>query len=190
MGRDIAGNAVVGDIARLPHMIIAGATGSGKSVCTNSIIMSILYHATPEEVKLILIDPKIVEFTVYEGIPHLLIPVVTDPKKAAGALNWAVQEMQRRYNLFAENSVRDLGDYNAAAAQPGSGLEPMPQIVVIIDELADLMMTTSKEVEIHLPSGAESPCRRMHSSSQPSVRPRILSPALSRQTSPAGLRCL
>ena len=147
VGRDIAGNAVVGDIARLPHMIIAGATGSGKSVCTNSIIMSILYHATPEEVKLILIDPKIVEFTVYEGIPHLLIPVVTDPKKAAGALNWAVQEMQRRYNLFAENSVRDLGDYNAAAAQPGSGLEPMPQIVVIIDELADLMMTTSKEVE-------------------------------------------
>lgn len=147
VGRDIAGNAIVGDIARLPHMIIAGATGSGKSVCTNSIIMSILYHATPEEVKLILIDPKIVEFTVYEGIPHLLIPVVTDPKKAAGALNWAVQEMQRRYNLFAENSVRDLGDYNAAAAQPGSGLEPMPQIVVIIDELADLMMTTSKEVE-------------------------------------------
>ena len=147
VGRDIAGNAVVGDIARLPHMIIAGATGSGKSVCTNSLIMSILYHATPEEVKLILIDPKIVEFTVYEGIPHLLIPVVTDPKKAAGALNWAVQEMQRRYNLFAENSVRDLGDYNAAAAQPGSGLEPMPQIVVIIDELADLMMTTSKEVE-------------------------------------------
>ena len=147
VGRDIAGNAVVGDIARLPHMIIAGATGSGKSVCTNSIIMSILYHATPEEVNLILIDPKIVEFTVYEGIPHLLIPVVTDPKKAAGALNWAVQEMQRRYNLFAENSVRDLGDYNAAAAQPGSGLEPMPQIVVIIDELADLMMTTYKEVE-------------------------------------------
>ena len=128
VGRDIAGNAMVGDIARLPHMIIAGATGSGKSVCTNSIIMSILYHATPDEVKLILIDPKIVEFTVYEGIPHLLIPVVTDPKKAAGALNWAVQEMQRRYNLFAENSVRDLGDYNAAAAQPDSSLEPMPQI--------------------------------------------------------------
>lgn len=147
VGRDIAGNAVVGDIARLPHMIIAGATGSGKSVCTNSIIMSILYHASPDEVKLILIDPKIVEFTVYEGIPHLLIPVVTDPKKAAGSLNWAVQEMQRRYNLFAEHSVRDLGDYNAAAAQPGSELEPMPQIVVIIDELADLMMTTSKEVE-------------------------------------------
>lgn len=147
VGRDIAGSAVVGDIAKLPHMIIAGATGSGKSVCTNSIIMSLLFHASPDEVKLILIDPKIVEFTVYEGIPHLLIPVVTDPKKAAGALNWAVQEMQRRYNLFAENSVRDLGDYNSAAAQPDNDLEPMPQIVVIIDELADLMMTTSKEVE-------------------------------------------
>ncbi|MGN1403657.1 MAG: DNA translocase FtsK 4TM domain-containing protein [Ruminococcus sp.] len=147
VGRDIAGNAVVGDIARLPHMIIAGATGSGKSVCTNSIIMSILYHATPDEVKLILIDPKIVEFTVYEGIPHLLIPVVTDPKKAAGALNWAVQEMQRRYQLFADNSVRDLQDFNTMAAQSNNDLEPMPQIVVIIDELADLMMTTSKEVE-------------------------------------------
>ena len=147
VGRDIAGNCIVGDIARLPHMIIAGATGSGKSVCTNSIIMSILYHASPDEVKLILIDPKIVEFTVYEGIPHLLIPVVTDPKKAAGALNWAVQEMQRRYSLFAENSVRDLSDYNTMASQPDSELEPLPQIVVIIDELADLMMTTSKEVE-------------------------------------------
>lgn len=147
VGRDIAGNTIVGDIAKLPHMIIAGATGSGKSVCTNSIIMSLLYHAAPDEVKLILIDPKIVEFTVYEGIPHLLIPVVTDPKQAAGALNWAVQEMQRRYNLFAENSVRDLEDYNALVSQPDSSLELMPQIVVIIDELADLMMTTSKEVE-------------------------------------------
>ncbi len=147
VGRDIAGNAVVGDIAKLPHMIIAGATGSGKSVCTNSIIMSLLYHASPQEVKLILIDPKIVEFTVYAGIPHLLIPVVTDPKEAAGALNWAVQEMQRRYNLFAENSVRDLDDYNATAALPESDLKPMSQIVIIIDELADLMMTTSKEVE-------------------------------------------
>ena len=147
VGKDIAGNAVVGDIAKLPHMIIAGATGSGKSVCTNSIIMSLLYHASPEDVKLILIDPKIVEFTVYEGIPHLLIPVVTDPKKAAGALNWAVQEMQRRYNIFAENGVRDLGDYNTLAAQKDSGLSPMPQIVIIIDELADLMMTTSKDVE-------------------------------------------
>ena len=147
IGKDVEGHFVTADLTKMPHLLVAGATGSGKSVCTNSIIMSILYHATPEEVKLILIDPKIVEFTVYEGIPHLLIPVVTDPKKAAGALNWAVQEMQRRYNLFAENSVRDLGDYNAAAAQPNSPLEPMPQIVVIIDELADLMMTTSKEVE-------------------------------------------
>ncbi len=146
VGRDIAGNAIVGDIAKLPHMIIAGSTGSGKSVCTNSIIMSILFHASPDEVKLILIDPKIVEFTVYEGIPHLLIPVVTDPKKAAGSLNWAVAEMQRRYNLFAENSVRDLGDYNAMAINDDS-IEPLPQIVIIIDELADLMMTTSKEVE-------------------------------------------
>lgn len=147
VGKDIAGNAIVGDIAKLPHMIIAGATGSGKSVCTNSIIMSLLYHAAPDEIKLILIDPKIVEFTVYEGIPHLLIPVVTDPKKAAGALNWAVQEMQRRYNLFAQNSVRDLGDYNRLAASANNELEQMPQIVIIIDELADLMMTTSKEVE-------------------------------------------
>lgn len=147
VGKDIGGNCVVGNIAKLPHMLIAGTTGSGKSVCTNSLIVSLLYKATPEEVRLIMVDPKMVELGVYNGIPHLLIPVVTDPKKAAGALNWAVQEMQRRYNLFAENSVRDLGDYNAAAAQPGSGLEPMPQIVVIIDELADLMMTTSKEVE-------------------------------------------
>lgn len=142
VGKDIAGNPVIGDIAKLPHMIIAGATGSGKSVCTNAIIMSLLYHAAPEEVKLILIDPKIVEFTVYEGIPHLLIPVVTDPKKAAGALNWAVGEMQRRYNLFADNLVRDIGDYNALFPD-----DPMAQIVIIIDELADLMMTTSKEVE-------------------------------------------
>lgn len=147
VGKDIAGNHIVGDIADLPHMIIAGATGSGKSVCTNSIIMSLLYHAAPDEVKLILIDPKIVEFTVYEGIPHLLIPVVTDPKKAAGALNWAVQEMQRRYTLFAENSVRDLRDYNHLAASSDGTLPVMPQIVIIIDELADLMMTTSKEVE-------------------------------------------
>ena len=112
VGKDIAGNVIIGDIAKMPHMIIAGATGSGKSVCTNSIIMSILYHAAPDEVKLILIDPKIVEFRVYDGIPHLLIPVVTDPKKAAGALNWAVQEMLRRYDVFAKNSVRNLEDYN------------------------------------------------------------------------------
>lgn len=147
VGKDIAGSAIVGDVAKMPHMIIAGATGSGKSVCTNSIIMSILMNASPDEVKLILIDPKIVEFRVYEGIPHLLIPVVTDPKKAAGALNWAVQEMLRRYKQFAELNVRDIYDYNQKAAMPDSGLEKMPQIVIAIDELADLMMAASKEVE-------------------------------------------
>ena len=147
VGKDIAGNAIVGDVAKMPHMIIAGATGSGKSVCTNSIILSILFHATPDEVKLILIDPKIVEFRIYEGIPHLLIPVVTDPKKAAGALNWAVQEMLRRYQQFAAQNVRDIYDYNSKAAQPDSELEKMPQIVIAIDELADLMMAASKEVE-------------------------------------------
>jgi S-DNA-T family DNA segregation ATPase FtsK/SpoIIIE len=146
VGRDIAGNAIIGDIAKMPHMIIAGATGSGKSVCTNSIIMSILYHATPAEVKLILVDPKIVEFRVYDGIPHLLIPVVTDPKKAAGALNWAVQEMTNRYNLFAEKGVRNLSDYNTLCASHPE-MKPMSQIVICIDELADLMMTSSKEVE-------------------------------------------
>ncbi len=146
VGRDIAGNAIIGDIAKMPHMIIAGTTGSGKSICTNSIIMSILYHATPAEVKLILIDPKIVEFRVYDGIPHLLIPVVTDPKKAAGALNWAVQEMLQRYQIFAETGVRDLGDYNCLC-QARDDLKPMPQIVIAIDELADLMMAASKEVE-------------------------------------------
>jgi len=148
VGKDIAGNVIIGDIAKMPHMIIAGATGSGKSVCTNSIIMSILYHAAPEEVKLILIDPKIVEFRVYDGIPHLLIPVVTDPKKAAGALNWAVQEMLRRYDIFAKNSVRNLEDYNRICRdKPELELDRMPQIVICIDELADLMMTASKEVE-------------------------------------------
>ncbi len=146
VGRNIAGEAIIGDIAKMPHVIIAGATGSGKSVCTNSIIMSILFHATPDEVRLILIDPKIVEFRVYENIPHLLIPVVTDPKKAAGALNWAVQEMERRYQTFADNGVRDLGDYNRKVQQQKEAA-PMPQIVIAIDELADLMMTASKEVE-------------------------------------------
>ncbi|MDE6020961.1 MAG: DNA translocase FtsK [Ruminococcus sp.] len=147
VGKDIAGSAIVGDVAKMPHMIIAGATGSGKSVCTNSIIMSILMNATPDEVKLILIDPKIVEFRVYEGIPHLLIPVVTDPKKAAGALNWAVQEMLRRYKQFAELNVRDIYDYNQKALQTDNDLAKMPQIVIAIDELADLMMAASKEVE-------------------------------------------
>lgn len=146
VGKDIAGNAIVGDIAKMPHLIIAGATGSGKSVCTNSIIMSILFHATPEQVRLILIDPKIVEFRVYEDIPHLLIPVVTDPKKAAGALNWAVQEMEHRYQTFADNGVRDLADYNKKIMSQPDG-QTLPQIVIAIDELADLMMTASKEVE-------------------------------------------
>lgn len=146
IGRDIAGNVIIGDIAKMPHMIIAGATGSGKSVCTNSIIMSILYHASPDEVKLILIDPKIVEFRVYDGIPHLLIPVVTDPKKAAGALNWAVQEMLKRYDIFAEHGVRNLGEFNAMCRN-NPELTRMPQIVICIDELAELMMTASKEVE-------------------------------------------
>lgn len=145
IGKDIAGNVILGDIAKMPHMIIAGATGSGKSVCTNSIIMSILYHASPEEVRLILIDPKIVEFRVYDGIPHLLIPVVTDPKKAAGALNWAVQEMKRRYDVFAEKGVRNLSEFNAMCKD--AGMNRLPQIVICIDELAELMMTASKEVE-------------------------------------------
>ncbi len=146
VGKDISGNLIFGDIAKMPHMIIAGTTGSGKSILTNSIIMSLLYHATPSEVKLILIDPKIVEFRVYDGIPHLLIPVVTDPKKAAGALNWAVQEMLSRYQTFAETGVRDLGDYNRLCEE-NPDIKPMPQIVIAIDELADLMMAASKEVE-------------------------------------------
>lgn len=145
VGKDIAGNIIIGDVAKMPHMIIAGTTGSGKSVCTNSIIMSILYRATPEEVKLILIDPKMVEFTTYNGIPHLLIPVVTDPRQAAGALNWGVQEMLRRYKLFADNNVRDLGGYNEMAA--AKNIEKLPQIVIAIDEFSDLMMAASKEVE-------------------------------------------
>lgn len=146
VGRDIAGETMIGDIAKMPHVIIAGSTGSGKSVCTNSIIMSILYKATPEQVRLVLIDPKIVEFKVYDGIPHLLIPVVTDPRKAAGALNWAVQEMLRRYKMFADNNVRDLSGYNEMAAEH-PGVQPLPQIIIAIDELADLMMAASNEVE-------------------------------------------
>ncbi len=146
LGKDIAGNVVLGDVAKMPHVIIAGATGSGKSVCTNSIIMSILYNASPDEVRLVLIDPKIVEFKVYDGIPHLLIPVVTDPRKAAGALNWAVQEMLKRYQLFADNNVRDITGYNELAAER-EDITPIPKIVIAIDELADLMMAASKEVE-------------------------------------------
>ncbi|MBR5370662.1 MAG: DNA translocase FtsK 4TM domain-containing protein [Oscillospiraceae bacterium] len=146
VGKDIDGNVIVGDIAKMPHMIIAGTTGSGKSVCTNSIIMSILYHASPEEVRLLLIDPKVVEFQPYDGVPHLLIPVVTDPQKAAGALNWAVIEMERRYGLCAQYGVRDLKGYNAIAEKMPD-LKKLPQIVIIIDEFADLMMTVGKEVE-------------------------------------------
>ena len=146
VGKDIDGNVIVGDIAKMPHMIIAGTTGSGKSVCTNSIIMSILYHAAPEEVRLLLIDPKVVEFQPYDGVPHLLIPVVTDPQKAAGALNWAVIEMERRYSLCAQYGVRDLKGYNVIAEKMPD-LKKLPQIVIIIDEFADLMMTVGKEVE-------------------------------------------
>lgn len=145
LGRDIAGKITVADLAKMPHTLIAGSTGSGKSVCINSLIVSILYHSTPQEVKLVLIDPKMVELGIYNGIPHLLIPVVTDPKKAAGALSWAVNEMLNRYQLFKEYSVRDMAGFNRAAEK--NGIKPMPQIVIIIDELADLMMAAPGEVE-------------------------------------------
>lgn len=150
-GKDIAGKAVVTDIAKMPHLLIAGATGSGKSVCINTLIMSILYKASPDEVKLIMIDPKVVELSVYNGIPHLMIPVVTDPKKAAGALNWAVAEMTRRYQAFAEYNVRDMKGYNEKVSEApeidGVKQLPMPQIVIIVDELADLMMVAPGDVE-------------------------------------------
>ena len=145
LGRDIAGKVTVADLAKMPHTLIAGSTGSGKSVCINSLIVSMLYHSTPQEVKLVLIDPKMVELGIYNGIPHLLIPVVTDPKKAAGALSWAVNEMLNRYQLFKDYSVRDMTGFNRAAEK--NGLKPMPQIVIIIDELADLMMAAPGEVE-------------------------------------------
>ncbi len=148
IGKDITGSPVVGDIAKMPHMLIAGTTGSGKSVCINSILMSILYKASPEEVRLIMVDPKMIELGVYNGIPHLLIPVVTDPKKAAGALNWAVTEMMRRYKLFSEIGARNLAAYNAEIANdPESENEPLPQVVIVIDELADLMAVAKSEVE-------------------------------------------
>ena len=146
VGKDIGGNRIIGDIGKLPHLLIAGTTGSGKSVCMNSLIISLLYKAKPEEVKLIMVDPKMVELGVYNGIPHLLIPVVTDPKKAAGALQWAVTEMMRRYRLMADEGVRDLASYNKQAKATGE-FEAMPQIVVVIDELADLMLVAKKEVE-------------------------------------------
>lgn len=148
VGKDIAGTTVVGDIAKMPHCLIAGSTGSGKSVCINSLITSILYKASPEEVKMIMIDPKVVELSVYNGIPHLLIPVVTDPRKAAGALNWAVMEMLNRYNLFEKANVRDLDSYNEH--QKANGEAPLPKIVIIVDELADLMMASPKEVEEYI----------------------------------------
>ena len=158
VGKDITGAAVIGDISKMPHMLIAGTTGSGKSVCINSMLVSLLYKSTPEEVRLIMVDPKMVELGNYNGIPHLLIPVVTDPKKASGALNWAVGEMERRYKLFADNQVRNLTGYNAqmrekkAEAEQVEGGTPeqynvLPQIVIVIDELADLMMVAAKEVE-------------------------------------------
>lgn len=146
IGKDITGEAQLGDVAKMPHVLVAGATGSGKSVCINSLIMSILYKAKPNEVKLIMIDPKMVELVVYNGIPHLLIPVVTDARKAAGALGWAVTEMQKRYKMFADNSVRNLEGYNALC-EKNEHMSPLPQIVIIIDELADLMMVAAKEVE-------------------------------------------
>ena len=158
VGKDITGKPVIGDIAKMPHMLIAGTTGSGKSVCINSMLVSLLYKSTPEEVRLIMVDPKMVELGNYNGIPHLLIPVVTDPKKAAGALNWAVGEMERRYKLFADHQVRNLVGYNdlmrsekAKAEQTEDGhpeqYQVLPQIVIVIDELADLMMVAAKEVE-------------------------------------------
>ncbi len=149
IGKDIAGRNVVADIAKMPHLLIAGATGAGKSVCINTIIASILYKASPDDVRMIMIDPKVVELGIYNGIPHLLVPVVTEPKKAAGALCWAVGEMEKRYAAFAQHNVRDLKSYNAACRRRQSGPEdqPMPQIVIIIDELADLMMVASNEIE-------------------------------------------
>ncbi len=146
VGKDIGGTCIVGNIAKLPHMLIAGTTGSGKSVCMNSIIISLLYKASPEDVKLIMVDPKMVELGIYNGIPHLLIPVVTDPKKAAGSLQWAVTEMMRRYKAMSDAGVRDLESYNGIVEAEGEG-QKLPQIVVIIDELADLMLVAAKEVE-------------------------------------------
>ena len=147
VGKDIGGNCIVGNIARLPHMLIAGTTGSGKSVCMNSIIISLLYKASPDDVKLIMVDPKMVELGIYNGIPHLLIPVVTDPKKAAGSLQWAVAEMLRRYKAMSEAGVRDLESYNSIIESQEMDGQKLPQVVVIIDELADLMLVAAKEVE-------------------------------------------
>ena len=148
LGKDISGNIITADISKMPHGLIAGATGSGKSVCTNSMLISLLYKNSPEELKLLLIDPKTVEFEPYNGIPHLLVPVVTDPRKAAGALGWAVSEMEKRYKMLSDRKVRNIEEYNEVVAPlENEGIEKMPHIVIIIDELADLMQTASKEVE-------------------------------------------
>lgn len=147
LGKDITGKVIVSSIDKMPHLLIAGATGSGKSVCINTIIMSLLYKSSPEDVKLLLIDPKVVELSVYNGIPHLLIPVVTDPKKAAFALNWAVGEMERRYKLFAQNNVRDIKSFNEKHTNDE---EKLPKVVIIIDELADLMMVAAQEIEDYI----------------------------------------
>ncbi|MGK0467485.1 DNA translocase FtsK [Clostridium sp.] len=149
LGKDIGGNCVVSDLTKMPHMLVAGATGSGKSVCINSLIISLLYKYSPEDVKLLLIDPKVVELNMYNGIPHLLIPVVTDPKKSAGALNWAVNEMSRRYKLFANNNVRSIEGYNELVSK-GIAEDKLPFIVIIIDELADLMMVCANDVEEYI----------------------------------------
>ena len=146
LGRDIGGRNIIGDIERLPHVLIAGTTGSGKSVCTNSLIVSLLYKSTPDQVRFIMVDPKMVELAPYNGIPHLLIPVVTDPKKAAGALQWAVYEMMKRYKTFSEHGVKKLEEYNRLA-KASEDLETLPSVVVVIDELADLMLVAAKEVE-------------------------------------------
>lgn len=146
VGKDISGRNIIGNISKLPHVLIAGTTGSGKSVCTNSLIVSMLYKSTPEEVRFIMVDPKMVELAPYNGIPHLLIPVVTDPKKAAGALQWAVYEMMKRYKMFSEHGVKDLASYNKIAAADDT-LKKLPSVVVVIDELADLMLVAAKEVE-------------------------------------------
>ena len=150
VGKDIGGNCIIGNIGKLPHVLIAGTTGSGKSVCTNSLIVSLLYKSTPDEVRFIMVDPKMVELAPYNGIPHLLIPVVTDPKKAAGALQWAVFEMMKRYKMFSEKGVKDLAGYNALCENPVTaeeGMKKLPSVVVVIDELADLMLVAAKEVE-------------------------------------------
>ena len=146
VGKDIAGNVITADLAKMPHLLIAGTTGSGKSVCINSFILSILFKSSPEEVKMLMIDPKVVELEVYDGLPHLLVPVVTDPKKAAGALGWAVTEMEKRYKLFGEHKVRDIKSYNDLA-RINPKMDTMPQILIVVDELNDLMMVAPGEVE-------------------------------------------